>query len=292
MTRRPVRHRALTLLEVVISIALIGLLLGTLTTFFWQTTETRRVAGASAARTQLVQQVLGRIAADLRESVAPDAFVVDSTPIFVGTRRSITFLTAPLPAPDTYRIWRTGDPVPLPHHDLRELTYQLWIDPEKKTDDGQPVIGGILRTERPLIEPAVPIDQLPEEEAARYVRHDLWTYELGYLEFRYFDGVEWSTTWEVTQGNPLPHLVQITVGFESLTQDELDDKDLNDYPLTEYPLGPDVPRPDRYAVTVRLPGADETFSARLYKLSDEVKEVYELPGTAAGGGTASPGGGR
>lgn len=272
---RPAQARALTLLEVIISIALIGMLLGSLLTFFWQTLAARDQARRAADRTQLVQQVLGRIAGELRGCIGVDkiAFPIQQ---FSGSRRAITFVTAPLPPSDSYTVLNATDTAPILEHDLREITYQLWIDPDQTTEEGDPLVGGILRTERQAINPFIPEEQVPEDEDLLYVRRDLWSHELGYLEFRYFDGVEWSTTWEVTGGNPLPQLVQVTVGFDSLTKDELDDQDLHSYPLDRFPLGSDVPYPDRYATIVRLPAADQTFSSRLHRLSSEVKEVYQF----------------
>ncbi len=290
MTRRARRGsaRALTLLEVVIAVALIGFLLASLLTFFWQTLEIRKAAGASSARTRLISQVLAKISGELKTAVAPETLGLEGFTVFTGDRRSVTFISSPLPSEDTFRIVRAGEPVEMMKSDLREVTYRLWIDPDKKTDEGEPIVGGIVRSERPLMSPAVNIEQLPEEEAERYVRHDLWSYEIGYLEFRYFDGAEWSTTWQVSQGNPLPHLVQITVGFDSIKQDEVDDLDLNEFPLDQYPLGPGKPIANRYSTVVRLAGADETFAARLYKLSDQVEEVYETaaPGAATGEGAS------
>lgn len=272
---RPASRRALTLLEVLISITLIALLLGALLTFFWQTLAARDVARRAADRTQLVQQVLNRLAGELRGCVGVDKV---NFPIrqFSGQRRSLTFVTAPLPAPDAYVFYTQAEGRPHLPHDLREITYELWIDPDETTEEGEPLVGGILRTEREALNPYIPEEEVPENQDLLYVRRDLWSHELGYLEFRYFDGVEWHATWEVTEGNPLPQLVQVTVGFDSLTNAELEDQDLQSYPLDRYPLGPDVPYPNRYATVVRLPAADQTFSSRLHRLSDEVKEIYEF----------------
>lgn len=295
MSVRPARRpaRAMTLLEVVIAIGLIAFLLGSLLTFFWQTLEIRKVAGASAARTRLVKQVLDRISGELQAAVAPDGFQVAGLQTFTGDRRSITFLSHPMPDDESYRIYRAGELPAAPHGDLREVTYRLWIDPDNKTDDGDPIVGGIVRSEQPAITPAVAIEQLSEDEAARYIRHDLWSYEIGYLEFRYFDGVSWSTTWHVTQGNPLPHLVQITIGFDSIKQADLDDQDLNEYPIDQFPLGPDKPQPNRYTTIVRVAGADPKFSAHWSRMNDQVEEVYETPGqpNAQGGAPGAPTGG-
>jgi type II secretory pathway pseudopilin PulG len=278
-----IRVRALTLLEVVISIALIALLLGALLTFFWQALLIRDQAERAADRTQLVQQVLEHMAAELRASVGVEKinFPVQQ---FTGDRRSITFVTTLLPPAESYGFYRASELAyqPAPQQDLREVTYSLWIDPEETTEHGEPLVGGILRTERRALDPFLTEQEVPEDQDLLYLRHDLWSPELGYLEFRYFDGVEWTTRWEVTKGNPLPHLIQITVGFDSITKDELDDVDLEQYPLDRYPLGPDVPSPNRYSLIVCLPAADQMFGTRLNRLGQEVEEIYQFMAPGAG----------
>ncbi len=72
MTGRCRTWRGLTLFEVVIAIALIALLLGTLLTFFWQTLAIRDQAAKNADRTQIAQQVLLRMAAELQAATGQD----------------------------------------------------------------------------------------------------------------------------------------------------------------------------------------------------------------------------
>ncbi len=274
--RRHVVH-GLTLFEVIIAIALMGMLVGALMTFFWQTLAVRDAAALAADRTHIVHQVLQRMADEMQACAGVEKI---NFPVrhFVGERRRITFVTSPLPPPHSYAFFRESEDRPLPGHDLREITYELWIDPHDTTEDNEPLVGGILRTERRALEPYETEEDVPEDEDLLYVRRDLWSHELGYLEFRYFDGVEWSTQWQVTEGNPLPHLVQITVGFDSLTRDELDDQDLEQYPLDRdhYPLGPDVPEPNRYRKIVRLRAADQMFATRLSHLSGAAEEIYRF----------------
>jgi type II secretory pathway pseudopilin PulG len=287
--------RALTLLEVIISIALIAMLLSALLTFFWQTLAARDAAAHQADRTQIVQQMLSRMASELRASVGLDevGFPVQR---FAGERRKITFLTAPLPAAESYAFYRPSQVQPLPQFDLREVTYELWVDPEETTEDGQPLVGGILRTERRALTPSIKEEELPEDERdILYQRRDLWSHELGYLEFRYFDGVEWSTSFQVEQGNPLPQLVQITVGFDSIQKDEWEDQDLESYPLDQFPFGPDVPNDNHYATIVRLPAADQMYSSRMQRLGNQGEDVYQFlsgaPAGPGGGGAQVPAGG-
>ena len=280
--------RGLTLLEVVISLALITMLVGALLTFFWQTLEIRDQAMRAADRTNLAQQVLDRMAGELEScSALPDVgFPIEQ---FVGDRRSVTFITCPLPPDESYDFYRDAAYAPSPQHDLREITYSLWVEQDEETEEGDPLVGGILRTERRALDPYMPEAEAPEDEELIYVRRDLWAPELGYLEFRYYDGVQWAPRWQVSEGNKLPHQIQITIGFDSLTQEEYDDQDLDQYPIDQYPLGPNEPDINHFSRIVRIPAADMMFSARLYRLGSDVEELYQFMGAGdAGAGEFDP----
>jgi hypothetical protein len=299
MRRRSRQSRsALTLLEVIISLGLIAALLAAMLAFLWQVVDVRDAAAEAADRMQIARQVLSKIEAELRGCVGYEEFgfpieqplveeelldeaaeferapVAEGTvPLLIGDRRNITFLTTALPAEHQYEFLSEADEPPPAQHDLRQVSYWLWVDPEEVDDDGEPIIGGIIRTEKKtlnqfLVELDDPLD----------VRNDLWSHELGYLEFRYFDGVEWDTTWEVTQGNSLPQLIQVTVGFEPCTIDEFENRDLDDYPLEEYPYGDDQEHPDRYSVIVRIPAADKFFGSRVQKVGQEITETLGVEG--------------
>jgi type II secretory pathway pseudopilin PulG len=294
------RHRrpALTLLEVIISLGLIAGLLGAMLTFLWQVVEVRDAATEAADRTQIARQVLSRIAAELRgclgyeefgfpieqqlveEDVLDEAEQVDrapvvegTVPLLIGDRRNITFVTTTLPAEHQYEFYRADDYVPPAQHDITQISYWLWVDPEETDEDGEPIIGGIIRTEKKtlnqfLVELDDPLD----------VRNEIWSPELGYLEFRYFDGADWDVKWDVTEGNSLPQLIQVTVGFNPCTRDELDNRDLEEYPLEQYPYGDDRAHPDRYSIIVRIPAADKFFGSRVQKVGQELAETLGVEG--------------
>jgi prepilin-type N-terminal cleavage/methylation domain-containing protein len=284
-TRRRQFVHGLTLLEVIIAIALIAMLLSALLTFFWQTLKLRDQAAGNADRTQLVQQILTRMSEELRNALPLEktGFPLQT---FSGDRRRVTFLASPMPALDTYTFYRESELTgrSAPQADLREITYELWIDPEKTGEGGEPIVGGILRTERRAVNPSVREELLADEaDDLYYVRHELWAHELGYLEFRYFDGVEWAAQWEVAEGNPLPHLVQISVGFNSLTRDQLDNQDLERINRDEYPLAtnlenPEVPNADYYTTIVRIAAADVTFASHMNRMAGDAEEVYQFGG--------------
>ena len=265
--------RAMTLLEVVISISLIAMLMGALLTFYTDSIEVRRQAAGAADRMEIARLVLDRMAGELRGCLGVEEFGFPIEQRLAGDRRSIKFLTATLPSKELYRFFGEFDELPPGQHDLREIGYRLWIDPEEETEDGEPIVEGILRTEKKTLN-----QFLVDEEDPEQLRNDLWSPELRYLEYRYFDGVEWTTTWELTEGNPLPQLVQVTVGFEPLTRAEQEDEDLTTYPIEEYPLGDDQPHSDRYSIIVRIPAADRFFSSRLQRVGQEFGEQLGVEG--------------
>lgn len=277
------RARALTLFEVIIAISLIVMLMSAMVTFFWQTIEVRDTTSASAERTQLARQVLNRIAAELRGCLGSMELGFPVEQRFAGDRRGVTFLTTALPDEHQYQFFGEFDTLPPAQHDLRLLRYSLWVDPENKTDEGEPIVGGVIRTERRTLN-QFRID----EEDPLTERNELFSYELGYLEFRYFDGVEWDTKWTVTSGNSLPQLVQVTVGFKPVTTEELEDTDLQSYPLTEYPFGDDLPHPDRYSMIVRMPAADRFFQSRFENMKTDMLETLGVGGLEGLGGGETP----
>lgn len=272
--RRSMRA-GLTLLEVVISVTLITMLLGALLTFYFESLAVRDQAAAVADRMEIARLVLDRMARELRGCLGVEEFGFPVEQRLAGDRRSIQFLTTTLPDPDQYHFYGQFEELPPGQHDLREVQYRLWIDPEEEGEGGEPLVSGILRTEKKTLNQFVVEESDPEQ-----LRHDLWSPELQYLEFRYFDGVEWTTTWELTEGNPLPQLIQITVGFDTLTRDELEDKDLDTYPLEQYPLGDDREHADRFSTIVRVPAADRFFSSRLQRIGREYSEQFGVEGVS------------
>lgn len=271
-------RRALTLLEVLISLVLIAMIMGAMFAFYWQTGEIRKQAAELSARTNLARNILAQMEKELRGCLGADKIGFPTTQgeqRLAGTRRSITFLSTMLPDRNSYYIPSASDE-PLPgRHDLELLTYSLWIDPENKTEDGEPIVGGLMRTQKRTLNQYV-----VDEEDPLDIRNDLWAPEIGYLEFRYFDGVEWDTKWDVTDGNSLPQLIQITIGFKSITDDELNDVDLQTYAVSDYPFGDPNPHDDRYSLIVRLPAADRFFTSRVSRVGKQMSDSFGVGGDA------------
>ncbi|MFO0840348.1 MAG: hypothetical protein U1D55_17710 [Phycisphaerae bacterium] len=256
------------MLEVLISLTLTVVLLAAALTFYWQTIAARDQAAQRAERMQLARQVLEKLAGEVRGCVGMEQIGFPVEQRLQGDRRSLTFLTSVMPGEEQYRFYRESEELPPAHHDLQQVTYQLSVNQDEQTEEGQPIVNGILRVQKSTLNQYVVKEDDPLE-----VRTDIWSPELKYLEFRYFDGVEWDTKWDITEGNSLPQLVQITVGYRAATADELDDRDLEQYPISDYPLGAEVPDPlDRYSVIVRIPAADRFFGSRVQRVGKQFSE--------------------
>ena len=260
--------RGLTLLEVIISIAIIVVMMSAMLTFLWQFMEGRKHASLAAEEMLIARSVLQKVASELRGCVGFDqvGFPMEQGQRLLGDRRSVSFLTLTLPAKHQYE-FDSDYEMPLPaQHDLRQVSYSLWVDQDNVDENGEPIVGGIIRTEKKTLN-----QFLIDADDPLHIRNDLWSHELGYLEFRYFDGVEWSTTWNVTEGNSLPQLIQVSVGFKSITQYELEDEDLVEYPITnpDFALGDDLPHPDRYSILVKIVAADKLFGSRIQRVGEQ-----------------------
>ncbi|MBW7904490.1 MAG: prepilin-type N-terminal cleavage/methylation domain-containing protein [Phycisphaerae bacterium] len=265
--------RGMTLVELLIAIALIAMLMAALTGFYWQAGQVRSQTSQRVARTQIARNVLTRIAEELRNCVGFDQVGFPVEQRLVGDRRSITFLTTQLPGQHQYEFLRESEQPPAAQHDLTLVSYRLWVDDRQRDDKGDPLVGGIIRTEKKTLN-----QFLVEEDDPLQQRNDLWSSELGYLEFRYFDGYEWDTKWEVTQGNSLPQLVMVTVGFGKLSMDEYEDVDLQEFPIEDYPLGPGLEFADRHSIIVRLPAADKFFGSRVQRVGQQMSEQLGVGG--------------
>ena len=270
MTRGGPRRqlRALTLMEVIISIAIMVMLMSAMLTFLWRFIDVRRQASRMSEQMLIARSVLEKVASEIRGCVGFDEvrFPMEQGQRLLGDRRSITFLTLALPEKHQFDFYSEFDQPPPAQHDLRQVGYSLWVAEHEVDENGEPIVGGIIRTEKKTLN-----QFLVDEDDPLDIRNDLWSAELGYLEFRYFDGVEWTTEWNVTQGNSLPQLIQVTVGFGGITQYEMDDEDLSDYPIDdpEFSLGDDQTHPDRYSILIKIVAADKLFGSRIQRIGEQ-----------------------
>jgi hypothetical protein len=101
------------------------------------------------------------------------------------------------------------------------------------------------------------LDEELDEDEMEGAKQELYAPELKYIEFWYHDGSRWWDSWEITEGNALPQMVMITVGYASELPEDEEIEIIEDILKGEEDVEP-LPA-DRYLVIVRIPQADSLF---------------------------------
>jgi|GEM_PF-1321701 len=103
--------------------------------------------------------------------------------------------------------------------------------------------------------------------AAEINWEELYAPEIKYLRFCYFDGSKWWDTWNVQGENPLPQMVQVTIGFEGEAPfgKEFESKENDEFCtcLNKDPVDCERLRPSQQTRVVRLVQADPLFRSRI-----------------------------
>jgi hypothetical protein len=108
---------------------------------------------------------------------------------------------------------------------------------------------------------------------------EIYSQQIRFLRFCYFDGKSWWDRWDVSGENPLPQLIQVTVGFDPhpafggdvpLTQEEEEFCTCMNDPVDVRDCAP--LSPDRYTMIIRLQQADMFFRSRVTRESQALLE--------------------
>lgn len=314
------RARGVTLLEVVLALGILGLVSSMTYWFYSSTLDTRRDSEVRNHEMQLVRVVLDRMAQELRQ-VSFDT--VEGKAGMRGTPEELWLHTRRLPGrkvAEQYLLQEEYEPAG--EYDLVSVHYRIVRHPEIQHDEGWDLPLGLARVEQRapyikvsddeeiLLEPEIPaeLEEGLEEELLAELEggegagqegvqtiedidwEELHAPEILYLRLCYFDGYRWWDTWEVEGENPLPQLVQITIGLEArppygegFGYDEkveefctCQNEDTDDCePLDE----------DLYQRTVRLSQADIFFRSRVTRETQALlEEASEGASEAAGEG--------
>jgi len=263
--RRAQRARAFTLLEMIISIGLFIFVMSVTFAFYRRSLETREEGASKSRDAQLARVILKRMAKELRQA---SGFVPGYGTGVYGLEDRIEVNTLVIPDRKLTE-QRTIRDEQLPgQFDLQQIRYYIAWDEENVDTNGYPrALGLARRANRTYLRDVAFRDeeeQATEADAAQLAwKEELYAPEIKFLEFRYFDGARWWDTWELVQGNSLPQIVQITIGFVPVPpeSEEFDVVDEEDVPQSEEDIDP-LPD-DRYSTFVRLPQADLFFGSRL-----------------------------
>jgi len=316
------RRRAVTLLEVMLSMGILVFVSGMTYWFYSSSLVTSKEGTQAAYRLRLARVVLDRIATEIRQATVITA---DNRVGVRGEAERIWLSSYRVPSRDLSKKRGLHDD-PLPgEYDLTKVEYKIARHPEILHDDGYEMPLGVARVEITIPRPdsaqtgeAVEEDQAnaganetPEEPvdaganqeftADEFAAQDeqnrqadlgpqiqweeLYAPEIRYLRFCYYDGHRWWDQWDVTGDNPLPQLVEVTIGFEvqppfgeefSLLEAGKINTEFctcrNRDPVECLPLPP-----DQMSAVVRLTQADPLFRSRVQRESQAIVEELNKP---------------
>ena len=173
------RRRGLTLLEVLIAIALVTLLLGSLFAFFWDMLSIRRHVVAETDRARAVSILVESVERDLLTTVVGDELIGAGVK---GDEAGLALLSRAVPA----RLAGRDAFV-----DLERSAYRFDRERSEITAERSPVAGGGASA--------------PPFALAGAVHH---------VRFRYHDGARWDDTFDSIARERLPAAVEIAVWFD------------------------------------------------------------------------------
>jgi hypothetical protein len=316
-----------TLLEILLAMSLLVTLTSMTYWFYGSSLETTRKGTTEADKLRLARVVLERITTEIRQANSTTA---EDRMGIRGDKESIAISTLRVPTKELSKTRLPHDPPPPAEFDLVAVQYKIARHPDILHDDGYELPLGLARVEvlipRAEMPGAAPTaaDQQPTEESQKdktfspqaavmdelfaddgTARQDLslqpdinweelYASEIRYLRFCYFDGYKWWDDWQVAGENPLPQLVQITIGFEGHAPcDEAFEEDktneefcecMNKDPVECLPLAK-----DQFSTVVRLTGADPLFRSRVSRESQSVLEKAAAgPSEGEDGKTGKP----
>jgi len=324
--------RGFTLLEVVLAMGILVLVTSMTYWFYSSSLDTRRTATEVDRRQQLVRLVLDRMATEIRQtsltatlgqgslrgeperltmvthrlpgrSVAEDYLYDAEVPAQEYDLVSVDYHIVRHPeAQDTEgwdlplglaRVERRMPYLP-PQDELLSSTAEATGD---ETSGGELAGGGTEGELTGELEELLAGDSATTEAEAQTLEEVDWDAlyapDVVYLRFCYFDGLRWWDTWDVQSENPLPQIVQVTIGFEPrapLGEGLGYDRAIEEFCTCQNEdAGADECLPlaaDLYQITVRVPQADTFFRSRVARETQALAE--ELAGQAAESGEATP----
>jgi hypothetical protein len=302
-----VRRRGLSLLEVVLSLSLLVVLSSITYWFYSAAMATRQRDIEYADKVRLARVLLDRMSREIRQAViaSPEhgaGLEGDMERIRISTLRApgreiadTRFLRTEEPAAEydrvtvEYRIARHPDIL----HPEENYEYPLGLArveqriPRPQMPGVVPADENILETDEDglLTIDEAALDELfgggdPDEDNTLETEvnwQELYSQEIRYLRFCYYDGLTWWDDWHVTGENPLPQLVLAAIGFEPHPpcgeefgegEDNVEFCEcLNRDPPDCRPLPP-----DQLSTTIRLVHADPLFRSRVSREGQNLAE--------------------
>lgn len=305
-------RRGVTLIEVVLSMGLLVVVSSMTYWFYASVLETTRSETKASHKLRLARVVLDRMATEIRQA---SAVTIDSRVGIRGDGERIWLSTYRVPSREQGKAREIDDDPARAEYDVTKVEYRITRHEEILHEDGWERALGLARVEVLIPRPdhaqlarrrleagdALPADdgglydEAGEGEEAGDVDlgpqinwDELYSPEIRYLRICYYDGHQWWDRWEVTGENPLPQLVQLTIGFDEhpSLEDDLGDDEVNEEfcecqnedPVDCVPL-----TPDQFSRVVRVTQSDPLFRSRVSRetqaLVEELAAGEEEEGT-------------
>lgn len=303
------RQRGVTLLEILLAMSLLVTLTSMTYWFYSSSMETSQKGTVEADKLRLARVVLDRMATEIRQANSTTA---EDNMGIRGEKEAIAISSLRVPTKAQSKIRSSRDEQRPAEFDLVAVQYKIARHPDILHDEGYEMSLGLARVEV-LVPRALPpgfaqtdettqpaegsldgaappeegfLDELlfgdgtQDEDASLGPDinwEELYAPEIRFLRFCYYDGYKWWDDWQVVGENPLPQIVQITIGFnehppcgEEFGQDEANEEFcecMNKDPVDCEPL----PK-DQFSTMVRVTGADPLFRSRVSRESQSVIE--------------------
>ena len=249
MRRRPA---GFTLLEMVVSISLMVVTLTSVLFFYSNMLRARRQGTEMAQSSRLDRVLLRQMAREIRQARRIQEFqrLDENEHGFGGKLLGIELWTYGVPGREHMEERDIRDKYVRAEYDLRRVQYYVIRADEIRDENGDPTVFGLARKESRIRNRPVRVEGEEGDEPI-----ELISSEIKYLEFRYWDGAQWTATWENADEAALPQAVRITLGRVSVPLDDetmttgLDDED-------RFAKIDEDPHPDRVTTVVPVLLAD------------------------------------
>lgn len=308
-------RRAVTLLEVMLSMGILTFVTGMTFWFYSSSLATSRDGTATAYRLRLARVLLDRIATEIRQA---SVITADNRVGVRGDAERIWLSSYRVPSRGLVKKRGLNAP-PLPgEYDLTKVEYKIARHPEILHDDGYEMPLGLARVEIAVPRPdsaetgaaaeeeralhgdfgneglrggggqAFAVDEFGDADAAdsqgelgpQIQWEELYAPEIRYLRFCYYDGHRWWDRWDVTGENPLPQLVEVTIGFEIQPPfgEEFDTDEAGKINFefctcrNRDPVDCEPFAEDQISTVIRLAQADPLFRSRVQRESQAIVE--------------------
>ncbi len=143
-SRRDLRRRAVTLLEIVLAMGILVVVSSMTYWFYSSSLETSRHGTEVAQRLRLVRAVLDRIAIEIRQATA---VTIDGRVGLRGQGERIWISSWRVPTREQSQERPSTEPPPSGEYDVTKVEYKIARHPDIQHEDGYPLALGLARTE-------------------------------------------------------------------------------------------------------------------------------------------------